>query len=411
MKRLLLTLGLLILSAQAVLSLPQPIGRDRVHTVAEQETIFTISRKYGLAPDHVMWANDLDLDSTLSPGRELTIPLRRIPPFAPPESTAVVLNLPERMIYLFRGGQVAGFWGVAIGGPQYPTPDGNFRVIAKEKNPTWLPPSWLEQPAIGPGPDNPLGDRWIQITGDMVGIHGTNNPDSIGGVASLGCIRLYPESVHTLYDQVGVGTPVYVTYEQARVGVEPDGTLVWSFFPDPYAKYYSTRQAQQLIAEARQSGIDIALSDFEIKERAGTPNGVITPVFGIPVNVEGAAKLEGISALRKPTGIWLNPTLFEAYGFKVERKRGQVTIISADGQQLTVAAQTVPLNPHRLPRLEKDEPLELEGHSWRGTVWIPFPLALDYFKVPYSWDDRASLLTITAQVDEKSDEDAENADD
>src|SRR5690606_18378591 len=130
------------------------------------------------------------------------------------------------------------------------TPTGNFSILAKEKNPTWEPPRWLEKKPVPPGPDNPLGDRWMQITPDMVGIHGTNDPDSIGGVASLGCVRLYPEAIRELYDQVGVGTRVYIIYEQIRMGVEKDGSLVWTFFPDPYHKWFTTFQAQEVLAAA-----------------------------------------------------------------------------------------------------------------------------------------------------------------
>ena len=395
MKTSFLSSALLGLLTTCVLALPQPVGENETYVVQEQDTIYSISRRYGLAPDHVLWANSINLSHKLKPGDSLLIPMRRIPPFTPPESTAIVLNLPERMLYLFRDHELVKFWGVAIGGNTYPTPDGTFRILAKEKNPTWEPPGWLEQEPVGPGPDNPLGDRWMQITPNMVGIHGTNNPDSIGGVASLGCVRLYPEAIRELYDQVSVGTKVYAIYEQARVGREADGTVVWSFFPDPYTKHYSTFQAREGIKEAQAEGFDGEVTDFEIVERTGLVDGLITPVFGVPVKVESSLSLGSLPALKKPTGIWLNPDVFESLGFKVSSLPSSTLIEGPQGKTVTISAQDVPLNPYRMPNLGVGEELVLEGHRWKGQTWVPFPLALEYLEIPYKWDRRKSILTLT----------------
>lgn len=385
---------LLGLLTAATLALPHPIGQDKVHVVGAEDTIYTVSRQYGLAPDHILWANNLSLKRLPEEGDELVIPLRRIPPFTPSESTAIVLNLPERMLYLFRGGRVVKFWGVAIGGIQYPTPSGTFRILDKEKDPTWEPPAWLEREAVGPGPDNPLGDRWMQITPRMVGIHGTNNPDSIGGVASLGCIRLYPESIRELYEQVSVGTPVYSVYEQVRIAEERDGTVVWSCFPDPYSKYYSSFQAKDRIDEARAEGFDLEISDFEISERLNTRDGLIYPVYGMPITVKSDVEFQGPAALKKPTGNWLSEEFLEKSGFEVISSGGVTTIKSPDGKTAQIAHEKVPLNPHRLPRFIEDGALKLEGHRWKGKTWLPFPLVLDYFDIPYEWDKRKSVLNL-----------------
>lgn len=380
--------------AISVLALPRPVGKNLVHTVDTNDTIFTISRQYGLAPDHILWANNRSLKSALKDGEELLIPLKRIPPSAPSGSTAIVLNLPERMLYLFRSGRLVKFWGVAIGGVQYPTPDGTFRILEKEKNPTWEPPGWLEREAIGPGPDNPLGDRWMQITSKQIGIHGTNNPDSIGGVSSLGCIRLYPEAIRELYEEVSVGTPVYNIYEQVRVARDNDGTLVWSFFPDPYTKYFTSAQARDGLEQARAEGIDIEISDFEIQERMRAPNGLITPVFGIPIKVESELAIGPRAALKKPTGLWLDAQVLQQSGLEVLQGEGSTLVKSADGKSVRLKFEEVPLNPYRVPQLEAGESLELEGHSWKGTTWLPFPLVLDYFDLPYEWDKKNSVLTL-----------------
>ncbi|MBI3930005.1 MAG: L,D-transpeptidase family protein [Armatimonadetes bacterium] len=102
---------------------------------------------------------------------------------------------------------------IAHGTDQYPTPTGSFTVIEKVPDPTWLPPDspWAEgvEP-VPPGPGNPLGTRWIGLTGGMVGIHGTSSPGSIGSRASHGCVRMYVSDVERLYEMVKVGTPVTI---------------------------------------------------------------------------------------------------------------------------------------------------------------------------------------------------------
>ena len=70
-----------------------------------------------------------------------------------------------------------------------------------------------ELPDVIPGgsPNNPMGAAALTLSGGEYAIHGTNNPGSIGGYVSYGCIRMYNQDITDLYDRVGVGTPVVVT--------------------------------------------------------------------------------------------------------------------------------------------------------------------------------------------------------
>ena len=86
------------------------------------------------------------------------------------------------------------------------TPTGEWRVATKLMNPTYYPPRGGEIIAAD-DPKNPLGERWIGLVGiagaavdqERYGIHGTNEPDSIGKSVSMGCIRLHNEDVEALY--------------------------------------------------------------------------------------------------------------------------------------------------------------------------------------------------------------------
>lgn len=86
------------------------------------------------------------------------------------------------------------------------TPTGKWRVATKLVNPTYYPPRGGKIISAD-DPANPLGERWIGLEGvggdaqgmQRYGIHGTVDPDSIGKLASMGCIRLFNEDVELLY--------------------------------------------------------------------------------------------------------------------------------------------------------------------------------------------------------------------
>ncbi len=101
-------------------------------------------------------------------------------------------------------------FSVATGRSEEDTPVGTFPVVMLVKNP-W----YLKQNIPGGDPNNPLGSRWIGLEvpgtdGSQYGIHGTNQPDSIGAHQSAGCIRMRNEDVNWLYEYVRVGTWVSI---------------------------------------------------------------------------------------------------------------------------------------------------------------------------------------------------------
>jgi lipoprotein-anchoring transpeptidase ErfK/SrfK len=123
----------------------------------------------------------------------------------------IVVDLSDFTLRLIRDGRVVMRYRVATGTPSHPTPVGEFRVVNKQVDPTWIPPDspWAEGLGpIPPGPGNPLGTRWIGTSAPAVGIHGTYADSSIGTRASHGCIRMHIPEVEKLYDQVSVGMPV-----------------------------------------------------------------------------------------------------------------------------------------------------------------------------------------------------------
>ncbi len=128
--------------------------------------------------------------------------------------TVLLVRTGENKLYLYQHGKVTKTYGVATGSWRYPTPTGRFSVVLKRFLPTWVNPwsPWsMHEPArIGPGPNNPLGTRAMNLSAPGIRIHGTPNDRSIGYSVSHGCIRMHMPDVEALYDQVPTGTPVFI---------------------------------------------------------------------------------------------------------------------------------------------------------------------------------------------------------
>jgi lipoprotein-anchoring transpeptidase ErfK/SrfK len=116
---------------------------------------------------------------------------------------------------LYKRLQLQRSYTVAVGAIGFNTPAGLYHIQNKAVNPAWSVPkaAWAGDLAgtVVPGgtPENPLKARWLGIFAGA-GIHGTDQTYSLGHAASHGCIRMAIPDVIELYDQVSVGTPIYI---------------------------------------------------------------------------------------------------------------------------------------------------------------------------------------------------------
>jgi lipoprotein-anchoring transpeptidase ErfK/SrfK len=136
---------------------------------------------------------------------------------------SIVVNVPQRRLYLIEAGGRALRYGVGVGRAEGMNFRGTAVIGRKEKWPHWTPTSNMmaAMPRYRPyaggldgGPDNPLGARALYLYRDgrdtFFRLHGTTEPETIGQAVSSGCIRLFNQDIIDLYNRVPLGTHVTV---------------------------------------------------------------------------------------------------------------------------------------------------------------------------------------------------------
>jgi lipoprotein-anchoring transpeptidase ErfK/SrfK len=153
--------------------------------------------------------------------RRVSLPVERLEPevttdeLAEQYPTYLTVNRSTFELSLWKDLKLVKTYTVAIGAQGFDTPAGVYNIQNMAVDPAWNVPEadWAGDLAgtVVPGgvPENPLKERWMGIF-DGAGIHGTDDVASLGTAASHGCVRMSIPDVIELYDQVDVGTPIYI---------------------------------------------------------------------------------------------------------------------------------------------------------------------------------------------------------
>lgn len=243
------------------------VGHAGSYTAVKGDTLRLVAAKLGVSRSQLASMNNLDPKVPLKEGQVLRYNNRRIIPEHRLKD-GILINIPDRMLYLFEKGSLAFATAVALGTPTktdqfvWETPTGRFRIVQKEKDPTWtVPPSIQEEmrlegkeviTSIPPGPDNPLGKYAIKTSLPGILIHSTTKPWSIYSYASHGCIRVYPERMEALFQRVKTNTPGEIIYHPVKLAQTEDGRILLEAHGDIYKKTKGlTAEAQRLIHARR----------------------------------------------------------------------------------------------------------------------------------------------------------------
>ena len=246
------------------------VDRSARHVVARGDSLASIGARYGVSTRLIVAENGLDARKPLRPGATLTVTARHVVP--PPLDDGIVINLPQRMLFHFRGRRLASAYPVAVGRSDWPTPTGEFKVINRQTDKTWVVPVSIQEEMlregkpvlteVPPGPENPLGRHWIGLSLPAIGIHGTIAPASVYGFRSHGCIRVHPDDVAALFDRVGVGEPGRIVYLPLLLARGEDGRIWFEANPDAYRRGGGTPETVR--AMARERGIAEESIDWEL---------------------------------------------------------------------------------------------------------------------------------------------------
>lgn len=186
--------GTVIYSVQSYLEPP--------YVVQPGDTLQEIAKPYNVPWQLLAKVNGIQDPQRLRPGSTIKV-LRG--PFS------VLVELEKYRLTLWLDGLYAGSFRVGVGSDQS-TPIGDFQVAEKIENPTYY---GQDVTIDRDDPANPLGERWIGLSDASgaqhgIGIHGTNDPSTIGTAASRGCIRLAPHDAEDLHDILSMGSQVII---------------------------------------------------------------------------------------------------------------------------------------------------------------------------------------------------------
>lgn len=161
-----------------------------IHIVKTGETLYQISRDYRTPYSVIVRANPGINPNILYPGQRINIP------GIPPSNTIpykIEVSVNQRWLRLYRNGMLQKQYPIAVGRMLFHTPVGEFIIVNHS-----------------PHPGGPFGTMWMSLSKDHYGIHGTNDPSSIGKAVSHGCIRMYNRDVEELAAIVPNGTAVLI---------------------------------------------------------------------------------------------------------------------------------------------------------------------------------------------------------
>jgi len=167
------------------------------YEVQKGDTLAKIANKFSTTQDLIMRSNNLKNAKVVPLGRKLKVHN---------EKMSIVVDKSMNILTLKSGDTVIKTYRVATGLNNC-TPVGSFKIINKIVNPPWYTAGGVIPPE---SPKNILGSRWLGLSAQGYGIHGTTEPQSIGNQATAGCVRMKNAEVEELYALVPQGSEVVI---------------------------------------------------------------------------------------------------------------------------------------------------------------------------------------------------------
>lgn len=281
----------------AVYRMPAPgndiIGQSYITKVKPGDSSTTLRQRYEISLEELIQANPKINFDRLKVGKKIIIPTQFI---LPKFRRGIVINTAELRLYYFTpDGQYVYTFPVGLGRQDWRTPATTATVVNKVPEPTWNPPESVREymfethgklfpESVPPGPENPLGHFAIYLNRTGYVIHGTNDPDSVGTFASSGCIRLLAESIEALYNDVNIGTSVYIIHHPNKAGWL--GNKLYLESQKPVSQYdentpLDAMDVDTAIAEAIAGRGNVQINWTLVREMTDNPDGIPRQIGGL----------------------------------------------------------------------------------------------------------------------------------
>jgi L,D-transpeptidase ErfK/SrfK len=234
--------------------------------------------------------NNLDVKKRLIPGQILKVNTRRIVPMT--TGDGIIINIPDRTLYFFKNNTLEIAFPVGLGKafsrgkPLWRTPEGKFKVMAKEKDPTWNVPESIQLEmdmedkeilvSVPPGPDNPLGRYAVKTSIPGIMIHETIWPSTVYTFSSHGCIRVYPAHMEKFFEKVEKNIEGEIIYRPVKVAVTKEGRVFIEVHKDVYRKINNVNDEAKLLIERYgiSDRVDWQKVTVVVEEKAGIAEDV-----------------------------------------------------------------------------------------------------------------------------------------
>ncbi|HEY1943044.1 MAG TPA: extensin family protein [Roseiarcus sp.] len=275
-------------------------------------------------------------------------------------AATIIVDKPARDVRAYgKDGKLLAFYPATIGSEEKPAPSGDFKVTRVDWNPDfhydpkfhWKEVNVSRKLTVRPGPNNPVGLVWIDLTAPSYGIHGAPNPENIGKTASHGCIRLTNWDAVELASMVRPGA--IVKFEDQDSPVAPAPTVAGGGAPRPGStsiasaasgagSVASEPAANSKNAKTLVSTSSMTASDYDECVSDLTSKGVVFEQPGAVTEegcqLSGAIKLATVATPFGDVGISGKPTMLCSFGRQFSgwvRDVGAPLALAYTGQKLT----------------------------------------------------------------------------
>ncbi len=221
----------------------QVIEEDYTYKAVKGDYVCRIAGSNGVDCDRFLKENPLKSADRISVGDVFKVKRRTVVPEVTQDG--IIINIPDRTLYLFREGKLLAHYPVGVGKKKdWRTPLGEFTVKSKREKPTWRVPESIQREmrrkgepvktVVPPGKDNPLGEYAVGTSIEGVLIHATIWPESVYGFRSHGCIRLKPADAEAFFKAVKLGDKGRIIYEPVKLAKDASGRVFLEVHKDVY---------------------------------------------------------------------------------------------------------------------------------------------------------------------------------